>query len=176
MPDEIPDEIPDVVDDIDAEHTCSKHSPEDGDSMVVHLDIDHYTSTKLGDALQLHKRLMHSILPAEWGYSLVASTNLALFKLVLTPTMSADYHFMLTISTDGSWTLCVDRKQANACQCSVLENVPLQLLSVQDVVNFIALLDSCNVCVGNSDERFHDLVVKHDGKFKNHTGTRPMHI
>lgn len=105
--------------------------PEDNDELLVKHPIAYFTSTKLSNTMELHGRIMHPgiKLPEGWLCSVVSSTNLALFKLAVTPPiLSADFTFMLTIQYSGTWTLSVSRKEVDPKQCQLLESVPSQLL------------------------------------------------
>ena len=96
-------------------HSCTTkvHSDvatwhDDNGTLVVTVPRASYTTAIQTDSIQLHRRLMHCSmsLPAEWICSVVATTNLALYKLSITPPMmSADFTFMLTIQLHDAWTL-----------------------------------------------------------------------
>ena len=147
-----------------------------GDDLVVRYPQTSYTTS--GTAA-LHEMLMHSgiTLPEGWICSIVSDTYVALFKLAVTPSlMRADFTHMITISFSGTWTLSVDRKEVNALQCPLLEGFPTQLLSVDNVMAIISMLDKCTLCVGNPDEIFFDLIEKYHGTFNDSSGSNLIRI
>ena len=86
------------------------------------------------------------------------------------PLMSADFSFMITISTEGTWVLSLGKSQFNLSDCQLLKELPTRLLSVADVLKVLSVLNNSRFCIGNSDTKFSPLSERHDGKFKNHAG------
>ena len=166
-------------------HSCTTkvHSDvatrhDDDGTLVVTVPRASYTTAILTDSIQLHRRLMHCSMSllAEWICSVVATTNLALYKLSITPpVMSAEFTFMLTIQPHDAWTLGTSgRRELRASTCPLLAQFPSKLLSVQETVSTPSVLDTCKLCIGNPDEKFKALSEKHHGSFKNRSGIMPV--
>ena len=123
------------------------------------LSLSAYTSATLPDATLLHFRMSRSnALPAGWTIAcLPASTNhLATFVLcklqiflcklqIFPPLCSAHVTFMLTVTPDCAWTLCVDQSQINQQQCCLLNGIVAKLCSVDEVVELLSALDASTV-------------------------------
>lgn len=114
-------------------------------------------------------------LPSGWTSTCVSShTNeesLALYKLQLQqPLASVNVAYMVTISSDCSWTVCIGNKIINTPQCSRLNSFPEVISKVDELIQLLLVIDSSKHCTGNPDDKFSDLVVSHKGNFKNHQG------
>ena len=90
--------------------------------LAVKLPLSAYTSAVVSSTHELHARLTaskSSLMPPEWICSVVSGTNLAIYKLAVTPppppVMSADFTFIITISASGRWTINVDHKEISLC-------------------------------------------------------------
>ena len=72
----------------------------------------------------LHDYLQRSsVLTAQWMCSFVSDTSVVLSKLrIEPPKMSAEVSFLLTISSNVLWILCIGRKEVDASQCRVLSH------------------------------------------------------
>ena len=144
--------------------------------LAVKLPLSAYTSAVMSSTHELHARLTaskSSLMPPEWICSVVSGTNLAIYKLAVTPpVMSADFTFIITISASGRWTINVDHKEISRANCPILAECAVHdhLLSVDLVVEILSLLDRCKLCVGNPDEKFSSLIDKHSGKFLDRSG------
>ena len=121
------------------------------------------------------KLLSRDKLPSGWTSTCVSSyTNeesLALYKLQLQqPLASVNVAYMVTISSDCSWTVCIGNKIINTPQCSRLNSFPEVISKVDELIQLLLVIDSSKHCTGNPDDKFSDLVVSHKGNFKNHQG------
>lgn len=119
----------------------------------------------------------HDKLPPGWTSTCVTScTNrsrdsLALYKLQLQqPLASVNIAYMVTVSPDCTWTVCVGNKIINTSQCSRLNSLDETISNADDLIQLLVLVDGSKHCVGNPDEKFSDLVVSHKGIFKNQQG------
>lgn len=156
--------------------SSSAELPED---LPVRIPVSSYMSSSVPDIYALHKRLLESkCLPAGWTCSVVSATNLALCRLsVPEGTASADVMYMVTISCDFTWKVCIGQTDVPICECEALHNAPSLLTSPRQVVQLLALIESCKVCVGNADKKFSELVVQRNGKFIDKSGKlRHMYI
>lgn len=158
---------------------CSENFVDDPDELPVRLPLDTYCSHALPDTSSLANRLSQSgKLPQEWTLTSIHSTTslsptLTLYILEIKSPLfcCADYSFMLTISPDGTWTLCVGRTRVYQEHCDLLKATPTKLCSVDDVIGLVLSLSGSKWCIGNPDEKFMDLIDRHEGNFRDQTGT-----
>jgi hypothetical protein len=69
-----------------------------------------------------------------------------------------DTHFSLKILPDLTWTLFVNNSNVNYGNCSALESVP-SVLNTDSLSQFLSKLDKLNVCIGQPDTHFVDMLV-----------------
>ena len=69
-----------------------------------------------------------------------------------------------------SWEVTVQGYKM-PCNCDVLSSLPQTIGSMSDVKTILEFVDSCSVCEGNDDEKYHCLVAsKRDGNFMDCSG------
>ncbi len=99
------------------------------------------------------------------------SDAIVLCKIVLrTTSLGEELFFNLRINADFSWILLLLGKYINPATTTYLKQCPQLTMSVADVEKIIQKIDCSQVCIGNGDEKFSNLVKKNEGKFKNMLG------
>ena len=148
----------------------------ESEELLIRLPLAAYTSTALHDNIQLQQRLSESgNMPDEWTLSLLPPKSapvLSLYTLrVLPPLLSCTgVCHMITVSPDGSWTLCVGGRQVGAQTSELLSGCPDKLLSAQDVVGVMSVIKGGRYCIGNPDDKFSALVERNGGNFRDKSG------
>ena len=162
---------------IPLEHVCASTNDADQSELIISLLLSAYMSATLPDATVLHSRLSRvSALPAGWTLAcLPASTShLATFAIcklqIFPPLCSAHVTFMLTVTPDCTWTLCVGQSPINQQQCRFLNGIAAKLCSVNEVVKLLSALDDSKHCVGNPETKFMQLVPRQKGIFRDQSG------
>ncbi len=76
---------------------------------------------------------------------------------------------MVTISEDFTWNV---RRGENTVskESDVFAGAPCSVQSVEGITDILARLDDCKPCIGNSDEKFYDLIAWREGKFMGQSG------
>ena len=74
----------------------------------------------------------------------------------------------ICIHEDFSWQLHIQQKIIHPESLEV--TMPSLLNSVSALKHIISYVDSCNICCGNPDGKFHPLVVSRNGKFMDSSG------
>ena len=104
-----------------------------------------------------------SMNPSQW---VVASqqrgSHLTLCNLKVITTHSlfqASVSFSLAITNRFSWTLSVGQCQVDPANCQVLASEPVAMDSVASTLKLLQSLDSCKICVGNSEKQFLDILA-----------------
>ena len=64
------------------------------------------------------------------------------------------------------WKLTVVRASCEQSNCPLLQDCPFQVMSINDVMQMISLLDSSKQCIGNIDQKFERVTDVHKGVFK----------
>ena len=99
------------------------------------------------------------------------SDSIVLCKIVLrSRSLGEDLFFNLRINADFSWILLLLGKYINPATTTFLQQFPQLTVSVADIKRVIQMLDSSRVCIGNGDDKFSNLVMKNEGKFRNQSG------
>lgn len=124
-----------------------------------------YLPSRVTSVSTLQERMMRlRALPEGWASSIV-SGQLILVKIC--PGPQAELLFMLSISHDFTW---IARQGSNMLSGDVLAGAPSFLQSVEDVTSTLSQLDHCKLCIGNSDEKFSDLIAWREGRFLDQSG------
>lgn len=146
--------------------------PQHDTELVVTLPRSAYTTAAVAEVAALQSRLTIShTLPNDWISTLLSSNDLALYKLTVSPPlMSAKVQYMLTISNDLSWVLCIGQKEIKRSECQMLQDVGHLLSSVEEVISLLVAIDNSKICVGNPDEKFNLLNDRHKGIFRGQSG------
>ena len=139
--------------------------------LKISLPISVYHEAAVPDISILHDRLQRSsVLTAQWMCSFVSDTSVVLSKLrIEPPKMSAEVSFLLTISSNFLWILCIGRKEVDASQCRVLSHFSTTLRSVREVLSVLTALDRSTFCIGNSN-KFDSLIQHYKGEFRDKSG------
>ena len=97
--------------------------------------------------------------------------SLALYKLQLQqPLASVNIAYMVTVSSDSTWTVCIGNKIISTHQCSRLNSFPKVISNVDELIQLLLVIDGSKHCTGNPDDKFSDLVASHKENFKNQQG------
>ena len=108
--------------------------------------------------MQVHQE----ILPKGW--SVVYKEGCPLCKI-----SNTDSVFMLTIWNDFTWDISVGTEQIKTTQRSqMLADLSPIFNNVDFIVDVLKVLDNSQVCIGNADEKFHDICHSHSGVFKDY--------
>ena len=78
--------------------------------------------------------------------------------------------FSLHVVNSLSWQIFYRGVEVSKDKCSLLSGVPQLLSCVSTMKHLFNILLSCKACVGNSDERFLNLISLRGGVFHDHTG------
>ena len=151
-----------VVPEADEGEVVQDVSPVLQEVLKVSIPLSLYREAVAPDISTLHSRLQHSgVLPAPWICSMVSGTTLVLNKFgISSPHTSAEVIFLLTISSNFAWVLCVRQKQVNIRQCQVLSHISDKLCCTGDMLRVMTVLDNSTLCVGNPDNKF-DYLIEH---------------
>ena len=124
-------------------------------SFTISLPITSYIDGQVQSLESLHIRLSSPpSLPSPW---MIASTApLTLCKLRV-ETSRPYIMATIKISRKPEWTLFVLDK-LNSGKCSLLADLPSNLTSVAVVCRMLMLLNSANVCMGNPDGKFLEVL------------------
>ena len=117
----------------------------------------------------------HDKLPPGWASTCITSVtnedSLALYKLQLQqPLACVNIAYMVTVSPDCTWTLCVSNKIIDTRGCSRLNSFAEMINNVDELIQLLSVIDGSKHCAGNPDEKFYDLITSHKGTFKNQQG------
>ena len=75
----------------------------------------------------------------------------------------------LVVNIDMSWEVTVLGSKLPS-SCAILSSLPQIIGSMSHIKSILAYVDSCSVCIGNNDEKFHSLVTSRDGDFMDSSG------
>ena len=111
-------------------------------------------------------------LPSGWSsacvYSHTDEDSLAFYKLQLQQKLaSVNVAYMVTVSPDCSWTLCIGNKIINTTQCSRLNSLPEIINSVNELIQLFLVIDGS---INTAMETQMTSLVSHKGIFKNQQG------
>ena len=132
--------------------------------LVVSLPIAVYSSTPVPELSVLYSRLKHTITPG-WSLAHTARSSLVLYKLQLLSSDLPSVTFSICIDEECRWRLMLGDKEINKEDCDMLSKYPCVLGCVDDVLLLLKGIDGSSLCVGNSDDRFSELVDARKGKF-----------
>lgn len=96
------------------------------------------------------------------------TSKIVLYRVTRQPVTPTS--FSLMIDRDFLWTLHVLTNIISSQSCRVLSSMPSHLKSVAEVVGILHLVESTNICTGNSDERCLEVAKCRGGIFKNRSG------
>ena len=81
----------------------------------------------------------------------------------------------MIICIDLSWHVRVHGHMLHA-SCPPLSSLPQTITSVDNVRRVLKYLNSCTVCIGNSDEKYIPLIRPRKGNFMNIAGNFKVNI
>jgi len=81
----------------------------------------------------------------------------------------------IMILSDSTWTLCVHGHQVDSSICSDLVAVP-SVLDTWSFLAFLKLVDNLNVCVGQPDSQFIELLQQKNNEIISIDGNRSAYI
>ena len=142
--------------------------------LIIQIPISSYTASPVGDASQLHKRLMSSqSLPEGWTSSLLISNcHLPVFSLSFNlPLNSSQLVITVTIKQNCQWLLALNCSEIDLSFCQLLkEYLQSPLNSVHLLLKLLSCLQKCTICTGNSDEKFMPVQQRRNGTFSGKLG------
>ena len=95
---------------------------------------------------------------------------LCLYKVRSVTDGAPGIEFSLTVKTDLSWRVHYCGLEVSSHGCSLLATLPPTFSSVSSIVQFLGILSTSRPCIGNSDQRFLDLMSSRSGGFKDAHG------
>ena len=96
---------------------------------------------------------------------------LTLLKLRTESNGGPGVELSLTVLNDLSWRVHYCGLDVSLGSCPLLATLPHTLSSVSHMVKFLTVLSTSRPCIGNSDQRFLELVAVKPGGFKDAQGT-----
>ena len=96
---------------------------------------------------------------------------LTLIKLRTESNGGPGIELSLTVRRDISWRVHYCGLDISPRSCPLLATLPPFLSSVAHVVKFLSVLSTSHPCVGNSDQRFLELMSVKSGELKDAQGT-----
>ena len=134
------------------------------DRLLVSLPIASFSSVPVQELNVLHSRLTLTVPPA-WSLGEITSSLLVLYKMQLLSSNVPSVTFSLCITDEYQWKLVLGGKEINKEYCEILNKHPCTLRCVDDVLLVLKDIDTSQLCGGNSDDRFSELVDARKGKF-----------
>ena len=119
----------------------------------------------------LHARMAATPLPPNWESQFDTEQNVLIVYRLRTETVKipASIDFSLAISQDFSWKIHVCGRLYECL--SYLAACRSRLRSVQDVLGVVHILHQSQICVGNADEKYVDVIKHHKGTLRDRSGT-----
>lgn len=156
-------------------------SPSNSSCLIVSLPVT-YAEFSPPSLLTLKSRLAcHNLLPPNWidatNTSIDTQTSSGLtfchIKLIANSSVTPVVDFTLKIADDFSWSLFFYQQQVE--HTDTLET-PRLLSSSAAVALVMKKISSCQICVGNPDEKFTPLATKRKGIFTDAKGKIALKI
>ena len=126
-----------------------------------------YLPSRVSSLGMLHERVTKlRALPAGWTSSIISG------QLVLVKFWSGQVPtvlYMVTIMDDFAWTVRRGENMVSK-KGDVFTGAPCLLQSVESITDVLSRLDHCKLCIGNSDEKFSDLIAWRGGTFMDQSG------
>ena len=113
------------------------------------------------------------MLPGEW----LLKPGSDRFSLCKTgPVTSSDQQPLLlshciTVNSNLTWSLCVRGKTVNLETCTALRSIPSLLSNSSLASSLIERLEASNICIGNPDHQFAEVVDSHHGQILSPDGS-----
>ena len=128
---------------------------------VVSIPLSVFLSTPVVSPHALRTRLQTRALPPSWIIAPTATDSLVLCKLRYQPFHSnADVLFTVTINPHLEWRIMLCGNHLDLTKHEFLSSLPSRICSFIDLIHVLESLDSCRICIGNSEEKFLS-VVRH---------------
>jgi len=129
---------------------------------VVSLPVSIYLSTPVVSLQALQARLQKRALPPSWVLAPASTVDsLVLCKLRYDSSHSiVDVLFTVTINVHLGWCVMLCGNLLDQTKNEFLSSLPNSICSFCDLVQLLESLDSCRICMGNSEEKFLN-VVRH---------------
>ena len=147
-------------------------------ALIIRLPITHYWKVPVPTAAILYSRIsqFNAGLPEGWTSTLLTSaSHPPMVSLQLIHPSLGRCDISVEIKSDCSWTLYISKEPFELQSLPTAQSghyfIPTHLMSVDVVLQFLSQLSYQKVCVGNPDEKFEDLLKRHNGIFKDRHGT-----
>ena len=126
------------------------------------LPISIYHSMPVVSLQALQARLQKRALPPSWVVAPASTVDsLVLCKLRYDSSHSiVDVLFTVTINVHLGWCVMLCGNLLDQTKNKFLSSLPTSICSFGDLVHVLESLDSCRICMGNSEEKFLN-VVRH---------------
>lgn len=146
----------------------------------MRLPLSAYTSTKVENTVVLCSRIVATnLLPAGW---VLAENNihldsnssplpLVLYRPVEKGVLVACTRVTCSLTVDDNlrWTVRVGQTEITSSSCVLLKDFLPCIGSVDHLLQLLELVSSSSYCIGNCDPKFHELLDRHKGVFKDST-------
>ena len=135
-------ESPDLIQPPSSDHPPSNNIP-----------ASDYSSQSVSSMLDSVIRL--NPLPSPW--MTISAEPVILCKMKVYPYKQVEIDLTIRVNDDMKWTLFVRNCQVDSRICPLLGNLPIHLENMESILLVIQILNDCNICVGNQDEKFIEL-------------------
>ena len=127
-------------------------------SLPISLPRELYMTCPVGSLSALKARFETQSLPAQWFLS-SSYSSLSLFKI---QHQQGNVEASCTVSIDETlqWSVSICGRTVTPMNSLALSSIPSVLNSTSCVLRLLALLDSCRLCAGNSEEKLLE-VARH---------------
>ena len=88
---------------------------------------------------------------------MISAESVIICRMKVDPYEQAQIDFTIRADTNMKWTLFVRDCEFDWKLCPLLCDLPTHLTTMESIILIVQKLDSCNLCVGNQDEKFIEL-------------------
>ena len=127
--------------------------------LTISLPRELYMTCPVRTLPALKARLEMQSLSSHWFLSSNSTPSLSLFK-VEHQDRTVEATFSIYIDEYLQWSVNICSKTLTHLNSPTLASIPSTLDSISSVMQLFALLDSCRMCTGNSEQKFLD-VARH---------------
>ena len=99
-----------------------------------------------------------SMNPLPFPWIIVSAEPVIICRTKVDPYKQAQIDFTIRADTNMKWKLFVRDCEFDWKLCPLLCDLPTYLITMESILLIVQKLDSCNLCVGNQDEKFIELV------------------
>ena len=146
-------------------------------TLKVSLPINVFIQSKVSDPKNLLKRfcqMPNTLWPNGWCIEEITEiTSSSRTTAVGAVKKSFDFGIIrLSLVPDGSWTIQVDANVLQLPREGMFLPALQRILSISVLLSLLKKLDSCILCPGNPDDKFHAVRDRRKGKFSDVSGSK----